>query len=420
MESVVNSINGECEAYHQKGTRLRVLISNDRIASIEEQYVKGTGFRVFVEGHQGFAYTTDESSLKEAAELAWKLAKVSSEERIIPTPEKYPTVDNLSDPGLENMDVETIFELASAIIEGAAEKKGHTCYGSIEITDLYHEILTSYGIHGNFHETLCCAGVDVEVQDLFGTQTAYTRKYDSGIFEIGKRAAELAAASRDPQRIHGGRMSVILRPAAVSKLFEYTLVPSLLADSVDNKTSIFQGKIRERVASDITEIDNGIVKGGLGSRPFDGEGTPCKKTTVIESGFLTSFLYDTTLGAKYGTQSTGNAMRSSFRAAPTLYISNMMVEPGCKTDELIEDTRKGIVIHDIVGSFSFNPSTEKFGFEGKNSFLVENGEQRGAVCDVTVTGSIKEVLHSIVPGDDTKDEGLFRVPSVRMMASVFV
>ncbi len=310
--------------------------------------------------------------------------------------------------------------MASTIIEGAAEKKGHTFYGSIEVTDLYHEIVTSYGIHGNFHETLCCAGVDVEVQDSFGTQTLYTRKYDSDIFEIGKRAAELASASRNPQRIHGGRMSVILRPAAVSKLFEYALVPSLLADSVDDKTSIFQGKMRERIASDITVIDNGLVKGGIGSRPFDGEGSPCKKTTVIESGFLTSFLYDTTLGAKYGIKSTGNAMRSSFRAVPTLYISNMVVEPGCKTDELIEGTKKGVIINDIMGSFSFNPSTEKFGFEGKNSFLVENGEQIGAVCDITVTGSIKEILLSIVPGDDTEQEGLFLVPSVRMVASVFV
>jgi predicted Zn-dependent protease len=87
---------------------------------------------------------------------------------------------------------------------------------------------------------------------------------------------------------------------------------------------------------------------------------------------------------------------------------------------LIEDTKKGVVIHDIVGSFSFNPHTEKFGFEGKNVFFVENGEQVNPVFDTTVAGNIKEILFSIVPGDDIKQEGLFFLPSMKMAASIFV
>ena len=42
-----------------------------------------------------------------------------------------------------------------------------------------------------------------------------------------------------------------------------------------------------------TSYDDGTLPRGLGSKPFDGEGLPTRRTPVIESGVLTSYLFDT-------------------------------------------------------------------------------------------------------------------------------
>ena len=58
----------------------------------------------------------------------------------------------------------------------------------------------------------------------------------------------------------------------------------------------------------------------LGSRPFDGEGLPTRRTPVVERGVLTSYLLDTYSARKLQSRSTGNAARSigdSPRVSPT-------------------------------------------------------------------------------------------------------
>lgn len=419
MESVVHSIGGNCEAYHQRGTQMKVIISNDCISSIEKRHIKGTGFRVITNGCQGFAYTTDENRLEEAAKLASKLANISSEVKQIPTPQEYPKVNGLLDPELQDMDTATIEEIAIDMLQGATEKGGHTLYGSVEIAEFFHEIVTSYGIHGNFCETSCYAGIDVEVDGFFGTETLYTRKSSFDPHALGERAAELALISKNPQKTEGGIMPVILKPSAAGKFFEHAVVPFLLGENLDNEMSVL-GEVGEKASSEITIVDDGTLKGGIGSRPFDGEGSPCRRTVVIKKGVLQSFLFDSTAGFQYGVESTGNAVRSSFRVPPIMYITNLAIIHDHNTDELIEDIGSGIIVSDIVGSFSFNYSTGKFGFEAKNVFSIDGGEIKHAVNDVTITGSIGDVLQTIESGNDVKQEGLLLVPSVKLRASVYV
>jgi PmbA protein len=418
MEPIPHCAGEECESYSQEGTVTRIILSNHRISSIEKRYIRGIGFRVFINGHQGFAYTTDMGRTRETIELARRCAQSSSEVKRIPVPENHENVEHLLDPELSEIDVETAAEMALEICEGAEEESGRVVYGSVEITHLTHEILTSYGISGMFGETLCCAGVDVEVGDSLGTETLYTRQKGDLFFELGKNAAHLAYISKNPQNLEEKASSVILRPPALSKFLENAIVPSLLADNVEKGVSIFKERIDEPALSRITIIDDGTVAGGIGSRPFDGEGCPCRKTTVIEKGVLKSFLHDTTTAFAHNCRSTGNAMRSSFSTPPTIYISNLVLKPDKKTDELLSTMEYGVLVKDIVGSFSFNFTTGKFGFEGKNAFLIRKGDIEHPVGSITVLGNIEDVIRTIELGNDVKHDGRFVIPSGKIEASV--
>ena len=68
--------------------------------------------------------------------------------------------------------------------------------------------------------------------------------------------------------------------------------------------------MNEKIAGDnINVVDDGTMRGGFGTSPFDSEGVPSRKTVVVENGVLKSYLLNTYTAKKLGLQTTGNASR---------------------------------------------------------------------------------------------------------------
>ena len=62
--------------------------------------------------------------------------------------------------------------------------------------------------------------------------------------------------------------------------------------------------------------------------PFDGEGSPTRRTPLIEEGRLAGYLYDARTARKDGRETTANAGRGSYRSPPSVGTTNLLVEPG--------------------------------------------------------------------------------------------
>ena len=83
--------------------------------------------------------------------------------------------------------------------------------------------------------------------------------------------------------------------------------------------SPFAGRLGEEIGSEaLTLADDGRDPDGLGSRPFDGEGTPRGRTALIEGGKLANYLHDSYTARREGNgaRSTGNASRAGYRSPP--------------------------------------------------------------------------------------------------------
>ena len=100
-------------------------------------------------------------------------------------------------------------------------------------------------------------------------------------------------------------------------IFDPVTAPSLLQQlagcvngyAIYRETSFLAGKLGETIASPLlTVIDDGLREGGLGSRPFDGEGQPTRRNAVLERGRLSSYLLDAYSARKLGLRSTGSAV----------------------------------------------------------------------------------------------------------------
>src|SRR4029453_15223690 len=108
-------------------------------------------------------------------------------------------------------------------------------------------------------------------------------------------------------------------PGGVSGVFDPDMAGSLLrhlAGAVSGNAlykgmSFLTGKLGETIApAFVNVLDDGRIPGGLGSKPFDGEGLPTRRTPVIEGGVLRNYLFDTYSARKMKSRSTGNAGRS--------------------------------------------------------------------------------------------------------------
>src|SRR5262249_44558174 len=97
--------------------------------------------------------------------------------------------------------------------------------------------------------------------------------------------------------------------------------------------SFLAGKLGQQVAAEnVTVIDDGTFPGLFGSSPFDDEGVPSRRTTVIEGGVLKSYLLNSYAARKLGMKTTGNASRGITGNAGIGH-GNFFLEKGVQTPE---------------------------------------------------------------------------------------
>lgn len=71
---------------------------------------------------------------------------------------------------------------------------------------------------------------------------------------------------------------------------------------------ILSERLQSLVASPlVTIVDDPLILGAPGSRPFDGDGLPSRRNVVVNKGQLATFLLDTYSARKLKSKSTGSA-----------------------------------------------------------------------------------------------------------------
>src|SRR4030095_16419423 len=148
--------------------------------------------------------------------------------------------------------------------------------------------------------------------------------------KIGKLAAEKAL------RYLGGKPGatlkdpVLLDPLAAAEILE-VLAPSFYADNRVKKRSLFPEDPGKKILSEtVSLIDDGTLAGGFASFPFDGEGVPRRRLTVVDRGIFQQVLCDTEYGARTGQASNGSSVREGLKPPPQIGHSNFFVEPQCE------------------------------------------------------------------------------------------
>jgi TldD protein len=214
--------------------------------------------------------------------------------------------------------------------------------------------------------------------------------------DVAERAARRALTLLDAVDAPTGRLPVVVGNGFGGVLLHEAVGHGLEADAVQKRASVYAGKLGEQVAPDfVTAYDDGSRPGDWGSDGIDDEGTLTRRTTVIEEGRLSSYLYDLLRARRDGVESTGNGRRESFRHVPVPRMTNTFFAPGDATPEdLIAGIERGFYAVSFGGG-QVEPATGDFVFGVSEGYLIEGGRVAAPVRGATLVGNGLEALGAI-------------------------
>ena len=207
-----------------------------------------------------------------------------------------------------------------------------------------------------------------------------------------------------------GRRRAIFEPDVVSTLlalFTYAVSGKTLAE----KRSRLDGKLGSKVASElVTIVDDATLPDGLGSRPFDSEGTAARRLVIVEDGVLRSFIHNSDTAARTQQANTGHAARS-YRGTLDVGTSNLLLLPGSGVTY-----GSGLLVTDLMGVHAgANPITGDVSVQGMGLELI--GGEQVPVDDFALSFNLFNLLERVEEvGDDAEWiagwTGVAKVPSL--------
>ncbi|HEY8313581.1 MAG TPA: TldD/PmbA family protein [Candidatus Baltobacteraceae bacterium] len=241
----------------------------------------------------------------------------------------------------------------------------------------------------------------------YGTAARRLTELES-LGDVAQKAARRTVEMFGARKPQTGRLPVIFeRDVAASVLSD--LFAALSASNVAIGNSWLADRVGTSVGSDLVSIvDDGTLRGLLGSSPFDGEGVPTQRTAVFERGTCRTLLYDTYYARKLGAFSTGNS--SGGGIGP----NNFYLEPGTwSLDELIARTKRGVLVLDTIG-FATEHASGIYS-RGARGFAIEDGALAYPIDEFTIASSFPEMLAGVDGiADDLRFDGAVVSPSFRV------
>ena len=218
---------------------------------------------------------------------------------------------------------------------------------------------------------------------------------------VGITAAKRALRRLGARKIRTTRVPVVFDPDMAASLLR-ALAGAASGPSLYKNSSFLLGKLGEQIAAPTVTIrDNGTLRAGMGSKPFDGEGLATNQKSLVEKGVLQSYLLDCYSARKLKLAPTGNASRA-VGDSPTVSPTNLYMEAGqYRPAEIIGSVKQGLYVTELIG-FGVNSVTGDYS-RGAGGFWIENGEMAFPVQEITIAGNLKEMFLSIeMVGNDLR------------------
>ena len=407
VEAALAAGADDAEAWVERSWGTQIRVYEGAVESLSESGARGVGVRVFSGDRPGYAYGTDlgDGGLASVAEAATGAAAVADSDEYAGLPDDCAAapVGGLSSPELAAWSSERKVSLALEIERAARERAGITQVEDTVYSDGEERaaLVNSRGFSSSFETTSAWAYASAfagEGADLM-TGLGVGLGRDPAALDaeaIGLEAADRALALTGARQPESRRCPVIL-DAFVAASFVGFIGGMLSADAVQRGRSLFADREGDEIADPVLRVDDdGTHADGFASAPFDGEGSPRRRTPLVRDGRLATYLFDARTARKGGRATTGSAARSSYRTPPSVGTANLMMAPGeADLAALLAAAGDGLYVTDVAGLHSgVNPISGTFSV-GATGRLIEAGELGRPVREITIASDLVTMLKSV-------------------------
>jgi PmbA protein len=424
----------DAEVLVRDGSELTAKVRLGNPELVQEAGSRALGLRVLRGGKRAVTYTSDlrrESLEALCAETVTLADFAEADEYALPPDpsllaKQLPELD-LYDPSVA--DVDAAWALKEAInAEAAARRHDKRVTNSEGAT--WSRVLgatafaTSGGFVGGYRgsyaslvvEPLCDDTTDAENHKkrtgYWWTASRFMK--DLELAEaVGIEAARRTVATLGSRKVETQECAIVFDPE-VARSIVGTIFSVANGSSFWRKSSYLVGKEGQQIASPLVTItDDPLIPRAPGSKPFDGDGLPTRRNSVVTKGVLDPVLCDVYSARKLGRQSTGSAGRG-IGGNPGPTTTNLVMQAGTmKREELLKSTGRGLYVTSLMG-FGFNPVTGDFS-RGAQGFWIEGGELTFPVSEITIAANFDEILKRIdAVADDLQLRSSTAAPTFRV------
>lgn len=413
------------EVYYQEGEKFQVGTLAGEVSDYSVSARRNVSLRGMYNGRMGNSSTEafDETAIQQMIEGVKESANLLEEEEldeIFAGEASYPTVEAVEND-VATVTAEQKIEKCLKIEELASKGDARVVKVPNTMVMSGHSAVTlrnSYGLNLNDEGNYFMGYTSVVAKDensvASNGKVVMAHLFDEmNAEQIAREAVEATVAQLGASSVPTGEYHVIFHHEAMQSLLQ-TFWGVFSAKQAQQNLSLLAGKEGEVIAAEcVTIIDDPLMKGGLATCAFDGEGSASRTKKVVDAGKLTTLLHNRRTARKQGVETTGNAARSggSIAVSPT----NFYLQPGAKSlEELMATVGEGLVINELSGLHAgANPSSGDFSLLSKG-YLIENGKRGRAVEQITVAGNFYELLKNIreVGSDLTFENSSMGSPSV--------
>lgn len=401
----------------------RVKLQDGELRDLASGLVTGFALRVLVDGAWGFASANDPTpaTWHDAVETAVRLGKAASSStrhkvRLADAPSLRATVHWR--PKQDPRDV-AVDDQLRLLRDAASEMKRFPELVSLTTAAAHStenkRFLNTEGTRLEWSLVRCLAQVHATVKrdgKIAGRSAKVAGTAGWEIFAQNDLAAEAvrnvqatldAMGAPSPK---GGRQTVVIDHELAGVFAHEAVGHASEADLIAAGESCFKGRLGERLGpAGLSIRDDSTIPGAWGSFPFDDNGMPGARKTLLEDGVLVGFLADREHGAEIGVAANGAARAEDHHARPLVRMSNTMIDAGDRPEaEVFAGIRDGVYCKGSRGG-QVDCARGTFLFNAEEAFRIEDGVVTTPLRDVSLTGEILATLHGIDALGDTQRMG---------------
>src|SRR5450631_295974 len=407
----------QAETAVSQDTGLSVSVRLGEVETLEHQRDRSMGITVYFGQRKGSASTADFSmdAVRATVAKACSIARFTAEDACSGLADaalmaRAPRNLDLAHPW--NVTADRAIEIAKtceAAALGFDARINNSEGASVSSHQGLHVYGNTHGFVGGYPtttHTLSCvvlAGTGEDMQRDYWYSSSRDWHELEPAEAIGRESARRTIARLGPRKLSTRRAPILFVPEIARGLVGH-FVAAIRGSSQYRQSSFLLNAAGQQVfPAGFSIAERPHIRKAMGSAPFDDEGVETRDRELVADGILTGYILSSYSARKLGLKTTGNSGGAH----------NLVVAPNLAggMDALLSRMGTGLLVTELMGQ-GVNMVTGDYS-RGAAGFWVENGRVLYPVAEITIAGSLREMLKGITAvGDDVDMRGGTRVGSI--------